>query len=750
MGSGKETSFENVNESMINAGEATATVSGKLFSEGGVPVEGADVVATLKTPPSKADVTTTATTDSGGGFNAVFKDLNLPQGSYKVDLKFPANADKKLDGASAKTSINVKQLVSSSQGANEMVPALDAEPKDLNLSQTASAGRDDTGKKDRMPPVTYGCDPCTDLISTARRVLRDPKANAAVSEYLQGMADGTTTTTSTKDVLTTFAKAIAGKDAVEACGEGCRAQARIEIWIFDAIRNRVRKLERQELEEIDIWLLEKGDLAAVARTYEDDGIFFPSVVTASTERTENSETTSSANAGKDDEVVVGILFPRDLAQGPVSPTYLTSEPGKREFTNVFVRESRQSTDSKYAPEEQNNSQQLETLPEGWVPKDIKNSTTSRQFEMKVRRGMLTMAKFLILPRAARVRVFSCVEGDPCCLQGSCVDEDCGCSQGACSKEDCSCAKSKQYISKVAITASNEGSFVTCGKTSDSGCVTFKLNPGWYKFSAPEEVKITGCNYTLCSSSPISAYLGANQFCSDLFFCYKKKGTAIEVISEIDYPDPGNPYERARNNLPGVQYLLLREGDPSFAQQQTTTDGSVVRFENVPVGTYLLFCQGPPQGYNSQPPQGNNAQQGSNSQSVEPVYPEEGRMALRVFAGQAHSKIPVSVKFRTSRVTPATLDGFVRDNDGIPVPQQIVQVVNKAGCAVAAGLTDQNGFYSIQLYKADNVSLVVGKQQIAVARSQIQAVMKTGPAMLPSPRLAMLEAVEATQMPELNR
>src|ERR1700733_4156610 len=80
MGSGKETTFENVNEVTINAGEVTATVSGKLFSEGGVPVEGVDVLATLKTPPSKADVTTTATTDSGGGFNAVFKDLNLPKG----------------------------------------------------------------------------------------------------------------------------------------------------------------------------------------------------------------------------------------------------------------------------------------------------------------------------------------------------------------------------------------------------------------------------------------------------------------------------------------------------------------------------------------------------------------------------------------------------------------------------------------------------------------------------------------------
>jgi hypothetical protein len=204
-----------------------------------------------------------------------------------------------------------------------------------------------------------------------------------------------------------------------------------------------------------------------------------------------------------------------------------------------------------------------------------------------------------------------------------------------------------------------------------------LAPGWYQFTAPEEVKIYGCTYALASSSPISAFLGARQSCSDIFFTYKKKGVVIEVISEILYPDPTNPYVEARNNLAGMSYLLLREGDSSFApQQQTTTEGSALRFENVPVGTYLLFCQGPPT-YDSMP--------------VEPFRPEKGYMALRVFGGQTHSKIPVLVKFRQSRTTPAVLDGYVRDDTGQVIPSQVVQVLDASGRVIAAGLTDASGF-----------------------------------------------------------
>jgi hypothetical protein len=564
---------------------------------------------------------------------------------------------------------------------------------------------------DDNPPSTFPCEPCTDLISTAKRVLRDPKANAAISEYILGMAGASSGPK--KNVLEKIAKVIEGRDALKAVGESCRAQIRLEMWTVDAISNQPRKLQGEELREIDVHLLEDGDLADVASTYEEREIFFSSVT------------------ARVDKTRLSVLFSRELTRA-VSPVYLTSDPDSQNFTNVFIRDPHQTYVNQNGVVTPGN---FPNLPSKWVTEtQLRDAKPVKAFELSSIAGSTSRAKFIILPHPAHVRVFSCVEGDPCCLQGSCVDEDCRCSQCDCPKEECSCTKSKQYISKVAITASSKGSFVKCGKTSDSGCLNFDLTPGWYQFSAPEEVKIEGCNYTLCSSSPISVYLGANQFCSDIFFCYKKKGTEIEVISEIEYPDPGNPYKEARNNLPGMQYLLLRECDPSFIQQQTTKDGSALRFENVPAGTYLLLCQGPPT-YNSQP--------------VEPVDPEYGRMALRVFAGQAHSKIPVSVKFRQSRTTPAVLAGFVRDNTGSPVPQTLVQAVTSGGAIVAAGLTDANGLYSFQIYKAENLTIVAGTQQIAVSKSEIQADMSTGPKMLPSPRMAMLDAVEATLMPELN-
>jgi hypothetical protein len=302
-------------------------------------------------------------------------------------------------------------------------------------------------------------------------------------------------------------------------------------------------------------------------------------------------------------------------------------------------------------------------------------------------------KLILRPPAARVRCFSFLDGDDCCGQG------------------------KQYISRVSISATQGADFIACKPTGDSGCSGFLLNPGWYAFSAPEEITIENCNYVLGSSSPISAFLGAGQGCSDIYFSYKKKGNEIMVISEIDSALGGDPYETAKENFPGMQYLLLLEGDPSSAQQQTTTTGGPVLFRNLTAGTYQLFCQAPAT-YASQP--------------VAPVSPAGGRLTLRIFAGQK-SRVPVVVKFRTSTTAPAVLDGYVRDETGQAVPQQLVQVLNYANCLVAAGLTDGNGYYSIQIYSADNLTIVVGTQQIAVSRSQLQLAMRTaGTPALPSP------------------
>jgi hypothetical protein len=320
--------------------------------------------------------------------------------------------------------------------------------------------------------------------------------------------------------------------------------------------------------------------------------------------------------------------------------------------------------------------------------------------------METSMKLILRPPAAHVRCFSYLEGDDCCGQG------------------------KQYISKVAISAVQGQDFVACKQTGDSGCSGFKLNPGMYTFSAPQEISIAGCNYMLASSSPISAFVGAGQSCSDMYFSYKKKGSDIEVISQISSALAGDPYKTDIRNFAGMQYLLLLEGDASFSQQQTTTDGSAVYFRNLAPGTYILFCQAPPT-YGSQP--------------VTPVYPANGRLPLRIFAGQT-SSVPVLVKFRTTTTAPATLTGYVRDDAGQAVPQQLVQVLNYANCLVAAGLTDANGFYSIQIYTADDLIIQVGTQQSAVSKSQIQTAMQAvGTPALPSPGSTFNLAMQTSEM-----
>jgi hypothetical protein len=322
-------------------------------------------------------------------------------------------------------------------------------------------------------------------------------------------------------------------------------------------------------------------------------------------------------------------------------------------------------------------------------------------------GLETRIKLILIPPAAHVRCFSWLEG-----------EGAGCLQG------------KQYISRVAISAMQGDNFVACKPTGNSGCSGFKLNPGWYAFSAPEDITIEGCNYTLSTSSPISAFVGAGQCCSDIFFRYKKKGNEIEVISKICFLDTGNPNKEVNTNFAGMQYLLLRDNDPTFVQQQTASDGSALRFQNLAAGAYLLLCQAPAT-YGSQP--------------VQPIYPQAGRLALTVFAGQT-SAVPVLVTFRTGITAPAVLDGYVRDETGQSIPGQVVLVVNFAGCVIAAAVTDATGFYSIQIYQADNLTIVWGSQKITVSKSQIQAAMKTvGTPALPSPGAAMELAMQSSDL-----
>jgi hypothetical protein len=328
------------------------------------------------------------------------------------------------------------------------------------------------------------------------------------------------------------------------------------------------------------------------------------------------------------------------------------------------------------------------------------------FAIRVGAGQDTKVVLFLSAPVAHVRCFSLMEGDDTCGEG------------------------KQYISKVAISAIQGDELVACKPTGESGCSGFQLNPGMYTFSVPREISITGCNYMLASSSPISAFLGAGQGCSDIYFSYKKKGSEIQVISEIETALGGDPYKTARLNFPGMQYLLLLEGDPIFAQQQTATDGGAVYFRNLAAGTYMLFCQVPAE---------------DDSPVVTPVYPPNGRLSLRIFAGQT-SSVPVKVKFRTSTTKPAKLNGYSRDAAGQPVPQQVVQVLDNANCLVAAGLTNADGYYMIQIYTADDLTIRVGTQQIEVSKSQIQtAMLAVGTPALPAPGATLKLAVQTSEL-----
>jgi hypothetical protein len=74
------------------------------------------------------------------------------------------------------------------------------------------------------------------------------------------------------------------------------------------------------------------------------------------------------------------------------------------------------------------------------------------------------------------------------------------------------------------------------------------------------------------------------------------------------------------------------------------------------------------------------------------------------------------------------------------------VLNNANCLVAAALTDANGFYSIQIYQPENLTIVVGAQQFTVSKSQIQTAMQAvGTATLPSPESTLDLAMQTSEL-----
>jgi len=646
---------------------------------------------------------------------------------------------------------------------------------------------------------TVDCNPCSDPIATANRVIRDPKVSTAVSELLGAAAQSVKGRDSTSEkkglsarvqksvegALEGIAKAFAGKDAVRAKGESCGGQLRLFFEIQDPVTGKSAPLDAQLASKIVPRLIDRNwNLAANTPTFDGESHVFrdvePGFVRVGLaaeiadggeispqyevknptdtkfqpyQRQPASSTGTAAavveltSAVPDNEAIVFTAV-LSTAAGSIAPTgtvsfnsyfdeAITSKPLAKDSVKTvkngqatctveldqidsgsYAITATYSGDANYAPATSNPLVEgaygqyylasLEAAPAAGAPTATAEGVNLTQgFQASIFAGLETRIKLILIPPAAHVRCFSWLEG-----------EGAGCLQG------------KQYISRVAISAMQGDNFVACKSTGESGCSGFKLNPGWYTFSAPEDITIEGCNYTLSTDSPISAFVGAGQCCSDIFFRYKKKGNEIEVISKICFVDTGNPNKEVNTNFAGMQYLLLRDNDPAFVQQQTASDGSALRFRNLAAGAYLLLCQAPAT-YGSQP--------------VQPIYPQAGRLALTIFAGQT-SAVPVLVTFRTGITAPAVLDGYVRDETGQSIPGQVVLVVNFAGCVIAAAVTDATGFYSIQIYQADNLTIVWGSQKITVSKSQIQAAMKTvGTPALPSPGAAMELAMQSSDL-----
>ncbi|HEX8814083.1 MAG TPA: putative Ig domain-containing protein [Terriglobales bacterium] len=934
MGSSNETMFISVNPVVIEAGAATVTLSGKLVrKEDNTPVEGADVAVSLKPAFLKTSISGTGKTDASGVFSVNLDAATLRIGSHKWEVKYAGDTDKNLDGASAKSSVEVKEATADeTEETTDGVGAIDEKTEgatdNLETAKPAgvTSGTDSTPTFEDLyaPPIEFGsnatvsgglvkadgkavspgteitvtliyesrtikshgttnewgkfraildtsnlpagsytysvkdsstgvtappgtlivyavpstepCNPCTDLVTAAKRVLRDPKVNQGIGDWLLATASGDKKGSEKAGTmaLTTFANAVSGRDAVPAKSQPCRGRLRLYFEFLDLLSAeqtleqaiaavqkrldgssagerpalaadggqsgdrstsaslanvRLTQLNQEILKTIKFQLLD--DQLRIAgeggRTYDAQGGILISGVEVGTvflslladifggaeilddflatdpggytyrhyTRTPVSigpaATTSSVTPlvlpglqgtayVKEDYsetlTATGGTKPYTYTKSGNLPSNLTFQGGQAiavisgsvedgsqdQFTfTVTVTDSStpQQTASavcsitcrtRPAPQSESVSASTASPASTAIPDQVQRTTSGANlvpgYRFKIGMGE-TRGILFLRPPVAHVRCFTSMEGDDCCGQG------------------------KQYVSRVWITAMQGDNPVRCMPTSQSGCAGFNLNPGWYQFSAPREITIQGCNYTLATSSPISAFLGADQSCSDIYFSYKKKGNEIEVISKIISALGGDPYVQAKENFPGMQYLILSGSDPSFVPQQlTTTDGSALCFRNLAAGPYHLFCQAPPL-YGAQP--------------VAPVYPPDGHLALQVFGGQT-SRIPIPVKFRTTTTAPAVLNGYVRDDTGAAVPGQVVKVLNSAGCLVAAGLTDTNGFYSIQIYFADDLTLMVGAQQIAVSKAQIQAAMKAvGTPPLPSPATTMELAMQSSEL-----
>lgn len=511
-------------------------------------------------------------------------------------------------------------------------------------------------------PAASRPEPGNNLGSAIKRVMQDSKVNTSVAQVLSRVSASLKGNSKVgpevvQTALDNIVNAIAGNDAVQAKCEPCNGQIRLSV----------RQVDTNTKDWKDAKLLNEevlGELARQVRLLNDS---FEVV---------SGQPVLDGDSLLFDRVSVGVVSIAWTAGITLLDHYVVKRPDDQDF-------KRYRRSGKTAAAAQ------------WGFSSATGSATALAptptFQAQVDAGQCTNVCNFIAPALAHVRCLCRLTEEGCCSGG------------------------KEYIESVCITASRGEIGKQACATGPDGSSEFDLPKGWYTFSAPEEIVIGGCNYELCCGSPISAYVGPGQSCSDIVFSYRKGSNEIVLDALICHPDINDPdQEVAPENFPGMQYLLLRDCDQTFVQQQTSTDGSPVYFQNLPAGTYSIYCQAP-QRWGTLP--------------VKPVNPEGGRMTLRVFAGQANP-IPVPVIFHTCDRAPAVLDGYVTDETGQAMPQQLVKVVNRAGSLVAVGVTDTTGQYLIQVYCAEDVTVIANGEQIQYSRKQLQSAMaqivKPGP------------------------
>jgi hypothetical protein len=110
-----------------------------------------------------------------------------------------------------------------------------------------------------------------------------------------------------------------------------KTQVEIEIFIWDSLNKKLQKLEREELETILVRILENGNLAANAPSYEHDAIIFTAY--AGPGRGFDSKSSAASHGAPDKGREIQIAFSEEFAQEPeISPYFKCTEPGGTTYT----------------------------------------------------------------------------------------------------------------------------------------------------------------------------------------------------------------------------------------------------------------------------------------------------------------------------------------------------------------------------------------------------------------------------------